>query len=474
MNITIKQLILIIIFSASLISYADDRNLVVNDITQLNPVTVKAIVAPQTLDELINIIKNSTGPISIGGGRYSQGGQISHPNSLHLDMRQFNQVISFNINKKEIKVQAGITWRELQEYIDPHNLSVKIMQTYANFTLGGSISVNAHGRYVGEGPIINSVKEITLVLANGELTHASRNENSDLFYAAIGGYGGIGVIAEVVLLLEDNTKIKRKDIIMDITQYEQYFLDNIRDDSTVVFSNAEIYLPQFNKVRSITWHETDDALTQPLKLIPKDKNYYWEPKIIGWIANHSSGHSVRRHVIEPLIYAKSPVVWRNYEASYDVRRLEPKSRTKTTYGLREYFVPVNQFESFIEKMQSILKEQKVKVINISIRHSPADTESLLSWAPTEVFSFVIYYCQGTRQLDIDAVGNWTRALNDAAISLGGTYYLPYQIHETNEQFKTAYPRYKEYFRVKKQVDPDFRFINKLWETHYKPDLKPNH
>ena len=467
MKLLIKLFVAIFIVSTHLTALAEKGDLIVNDVTQLNPVTVKTIVTPHTLDELIKTVAESTGPISIGGGRYSQGGQTSHQNSLHLDMRQFNKVVSFDIDKKEIKVQAGITWRDIQEYIDPHHLSVKIMQTYTNFTVGGSLSVNAHGRYVGEGPIINSVKEITLVLANGELKHANRNENQDLFYAAIGGYGGIAVIAEAVLLLEDNTKIKRKDIIMDITKYKQYFLDNIRDDSTVVFSNAEIYLPGFNKVRSITWNVTDESLTQPLKLIPKNKNYYWEPKIIDWIANHSSGHSVRRSLIEPLIYAKSPVVWRNYEASYDVRRLEPKNRNKTTYGLREYFVPVSQFETFIEKIQLIIKEQKVNVINISIRHSPPDTESLLSWAPTEVFSFVIYYRQGTSQSDIDAVGHWTRALNDAAISLDGTYYLPYQIHETAEQFRAAYPRHKEYFLLKKRVDPYFRFINKLWETHYK-------
>jgi FAD/FMN-containing dehydrogenase len=467
MKLLIKLFAAIVIISTSLALIADDSVLIVNDITQLNPVKVKAAVAPKTLEELIKTIAESTGPISIGGGRYSQGGQTSYPNSLHLDMRQFNKVLSFDINKKEIKVQAGITWRDIQEYIDPHYLSVKIMQTYTNFTVGGSLSVNAHGRYVGEGPIINSVKEITLVLANGELKHASRNDNQDLFYAAIGGYGGIGVIAEVVLLLEGNAKIKRKDIILDITNYKQYFLNNIRDDSTAIFSNAEIYLPGFNKVRSITWHLTDEPLTQPLKLIPKNKSYYWESKIIGWIANHSSGHSVRRNLIEPLIYAKSPVVWRNYEASYDVRRLEPKNRNKTTYGLREYFIPINQFETFIEKMQLIIKEQQVNIINISIRHSPADTESLLSWAPKEVFSFVIYYSQGTSQSDIATVGNWTRELNDAAISLNGTYYLPYQIHETTEQFKTAYPRYKEYFLLKKRVDPDFRFINALWETHYK-------
>src|SRR6187402_287128 len=110
----------------------------INNVTQLNPVRVARVIAPTTTEEIIAAISQTTGPISIGGGRYSQGGQAAYPNSLHIDMRQFKQVLAFNKDKKQITVQAGIRWRDIQDYIDPHNLSLKIMQTYANFTVGGS------------------------------------------------------------------------------------------------------------------------------------------------------------------------------------------------------------------------------------------------------------------------------------------------------------------------------------------------
>jgi FAD/FMN-containing dehydrogenase len=84
------------------------------------------------------------------------------------------------------------------------------MQTYANFTVGGSLSVNAHGRYMGEGPLAHSVESLRLILADGNLVEASPTQNPELFYAAIGGYGGIGVIAEATLLLADNIKIERR------------------------------------------------------------------------------------------------------------------------------------------------------------------------------------------------------------------------------------------------------------------------
>jgi hypothetical protein len=59
---------------------------------------------------------------------------------------------------------------------------------------------------------------------------------------------------------------------------------------------------------------------------------------------------------------------------------------------------------------------------------------------------------------------------DAATALGGGYYLPYQVFETPEQFKAAYPRSEEYFALKARVDPDNRFRNRLWQQLYPPNV----
>ena len=111
-----------------------------------------------------------------------------------LDMRDFDEVLGFSAERREIRVQTGISWREILEYIDPYDLSPQIMQSYANFTVGGALSVNAHGRYVGQGPLVLGVRSLRLVLADGQVVDASPTHNAELFYGAIGGYGGLGVI----------------------------------------------------------------------------------------------------------------------------------------------------------------------------------------------------------------------------------------------------------------------------------------
>ncbi|MDH3933261.1 MAG: FAD-binding protein, partial [Chromatiales bacterium] len=229
---------------------------VVNDITELNPVPMGRVATPRSVEDIVAAIKSSSGPISIGGGRFSMGGQTAIDNGLQLDMREFDEVVAFDAGKREITVQSGISWRELQEYIDPHDLSVKIMQTYANFSVGGSLSVNVHGRYIGYGPIISSVKSVQLVLADGSVVTASREENPELFFAAIGGYGGIGVIADVTLGLAVNQKVGRQTRTMPVTEYGEHFAANIRDNKQVIFHNADMYPPAFEVVRAVSWYVT--------------------------------------------------------------------------------------------------------------------------------------------------------------------------------------------------------------------------
>jgi FAD/FMN-containing dehydrogenase len=443
---------------------------IVNDVTRLNPVPVWAVVTPRSTQEVCEALQRSDGPVSIGGGRFSMGGQVASPMSLHLDMRQMNQVVAFSPADKTIRVQAGIRWRDVQRFVDPHGLAVKIMQTYADFTVGGSLGVNCHGRYMGQGPLILSVREIRLVLADGSVVDASPARNAELYYGAIGGYGALGVIVEAELDLADNTRVQRLNRKMAADEYIAHFKSKIRGDRGAVFHNADLYPPHFTRVRSVTWVETDQPLTEPRRLHEVGRSYPLHRYFIWAVTETPLGKWRREYIIDPLVFRRKIVHWRNFEASYDVAELEPASRDRTTYVLQEYFCPVERFEAFVPKMAEILQRHRVNALNVSVRHARSDPGSLLAWARGETFAFVLYHKQRTRDNAKNRVAVWTRELIDAAISVGGTYYLPYQPHATPDQFHAGYPRAQELFALKRRVDPEFRFRNVLWDRYYAPTL----
>lgn len=441
---------------------------VISDVSRLNPVQVDEVYVPGSVDQLKAVVQMSDKPISIGGGRFSMGGQTAQPETLHIDLRGMNRILELDPVLQTVRVQGGTRWKDIQRVANDHGLAVRVMQTYSNFTVGGSLSVNCHGRYVGLGPVILSVRSIQIMLHNGELVSASPAENSDIFYGAVGGYGALGIIVEATLDLANNSRIERLSRKMTLDDYPDFFKQNVRNDEKVIFHNADMVPPDFDKVRAVSWKETDKPVNR--KSRKEGRSLYLAEKYMLWaITETKLGHFRREYIYETLLYLRPKVIWRNDEADYDVAELEPLSRKRSTYILQEYFVPVSHVIEFSGLMTEILQRFNVQVVNVSIRHAHPDPGSLLAWAQSEVFALVLYYKQGTDRADRQAVAVWTRELIDAVLSCKGTYYLPYQPHGRVDQFYTAYPRAKELFALKQRLDPNYRFRNSLWTKYYREE-----
>jgi len=444
---------------------------VVNDITTLNPIRVGKVVRPESEQQIIDAILATDGPISIGGGRYSMGGQSAYPGSLHFDMRSFNRILELDTERKRIRVQSGVTWRQIQEHIDPHDLSVKVMQDFNNFTVGGSLSVNAHGRFNEEGPIIGTVRSIRIILADGKVYEASRENNPALFYAAIGGYGGIGVITEVELDLTDNIKLEREVKRLQFYEFPAEFLSQVLDNDQVVLHQGILYPPNYEVILDVLWKKTDKPLTITDRLQRPVERKWWSRPLVDWLSTSDLLKLLRRVLVDPWIYDQPEVVWRNYETSADLMSKGFATSINKTLAMREYFIPVDKFEIFVLKMRDVFMRHKVPILSVTIRFSRKDAESLLAWAKTDVFSLIVIYQQGKDEASLERVRSWSAELVRAAIESGGSYYLPFQIQHSVEQFRQAYPRWAEFMQLKQLADPQHRFTNMLWEKNF-PELKP--
>ncbi|TXH77953.1 MAG: FAD-binding oxidoreductase [Lysobacteraceae bacterium] len=437
----------------------------VTDVARIDATQVAGVLRPQSTAEIVEALRRDPGPVSIGGARYSMGGQIAAPGSLHLDMRGMRQVLNFDPAARRVRVQAGMTWRALQSLIDPHDLSVAIMQSYSNFSIGGSVSVNCHGRYVGKGPLINSLIALRMVKADGEAIELSRVSHPELFAAVVGGYGGLGVVTEVELALDANERIAREAEFVALADYPEWFREHVLDRGDAVLHNADLAPPEYDRPLAITWRRTDAPATLAERLIPVDRDYGREQSLIWAASELPYGEQVRERKLTRRQLQERPVVWRNREASLDADSLEPRTRRFSTYLLQEYFVPIEHFHAFVARLRRVLTDHEVNALNVSIRHSPADTRTLLSWAKREVFSFVLYYKQRSSRRADEASSRWTRLLVDAALEHDGRYYLPYRLHATPGQFARAYPEAAAFAALKTTTDPRNRFRNRLWERY---------
>src|SRR4026208_977110 len=180
----------------------------VNDVhSQLNRTRVRELLRPRKRDELAEIVRSASRkglPISVSGCRHSMGGQQFATDSICIDTRSLERVISFDQERGLIEAEAGTQWPKLiRTYRDAQGNSAKQWgiaqkQTGADtFTLGGSLSSNVHGRGLAMKPLISNVESFTLINADGKSIRCSRDENNELFRLTIGGYGLFGLVDTV-------------------------------------------------------------------------------------------------------------------------------------------------------------------------------------------------------------------------------------------------------------------------------------
>lgn len=434
------------------------------DISGIDETRVGRVLKPASVAAVVAALRRNPGAVSIGGARCSMGGQIAADGSLHLDMRGLNRLVWLDPARRRVRAQTGMSWRELQALIDPQGLAVSIMQSYSNFSIGGSLSVNCHGRYVGKGSLIHSLRALQLVDADGQVHELSRERDPQLFRAAVGGYGGLGVITEAEFDLSANHRIVRRAQRVALDEYPAWFAERVLADPASVLHNADLLPPRFDAPVAVTWTRCEEPLTVDERLIARNGDYRRDRKLIWSVSELPGGPWMREQYSEQLLRERE-VVWRNREASLDIASLEPSTRRYSTYLLQEYFVPVPAFAAFARAMARLLRDFEVHALNVSIRHAPADRQSLLTWSPTDVFSFVLYHKQRSGERADAVAGQWTRRLIDLALDHGGRHYLPYRLHATREQFLRGYPAAPGFAALKRQIDPRGRFRNRMWDKY---------
>jgi FAD/FMN-containing dehydrogenase len=437
----------------------------ISNASQTTLVQVWATVVPEKTSEVSDAIRRSTGRLSVSSARYSPDTQFALEGALHIDMSRLNRVIRFEPMDAIIRVQAGIRWHELLRFIQPHGFAVKVMPQFANFSVGGSVASNAHGHYVGIGPLSSSIRSLGVILADGSAMEVDRSARPDLFAAVVGGFGGVAVVVEVELDLTENTRVMRKSLRMPAGQYVDYFKARIATDPGAIFHQADFYAPAFKRLRASTWVRSDERCTddQPLNLAGVDDPLR---KVFDWSRPTSWFGRLREElIVEPIRFARKVVHWRNFEASHDLVEFDARIHEDPSLELQEYVVSPAHATAFLGRLQEIVVRYKVPAVYLSIRHYGRCEVSYLSLAARDSFAFLL----AVRSKPIDALkadyAVWSRELVDAALEGEGSFNPAYQMHATAEQFSRAFGRRADLLLAKKKYDPDNRFGNGLWSRY---------
>jgi FAD/FMN-containing dehydrogenase len=458
------------------------RSILLNDVhSRLNPTQVASVAAPQSTDELAQLIRSagrSGEAISVSGGRHAMGGQQFAAGARHLDMSRMDDVLAFDRERGVVRVEAGIGWPKLMAYLKEQSAgpgpawAIIQKQTGADhLSIGGALSANAHGRGVRHRPMIQDVEAFTLVNAEGEVLTVSRTQHPELFRLAIGGYGMFGVIATVDLRLMPRVKLRRVVEVVPIQELTQRAQE--RFGAEALYGDyqykTDTSAPDFMRVGVLsTYHPVPPETPIPdgqKRLAPED----WDELLM--LAHVRKSEAFERYS-RFYLSTNGQVYWSDaHQMSYyndgyeDYLRRRMPGYTPGSLMITEVYVPRAQVLRFVEGMTEDARTHDVDVVYGTIRVIERDDESFLAWAKQDYACIIVNLRVRHTPEGIEKAASDFQRIIDRALALDGSYYLTYHRWARKDQVLQAYPQFPEFLRLKRQYDPEERFQSD-WYRHY--------
>ncbi len=445
--------------------HADDASrLSLTPVAEVWPLPSDPDTARQQLPDLLRRARETGRRVSVAGARHSMGGHTLYPDGLVIDMRPFRH-LNFDPKRNLLTVGAGAFWKDVIPYLDSHDRSIEVMQSDSAFSVGGSVSVNCHGWQFGRPPIASTVESFRLMRADGSVVRCSRSENAELFSLALGGYGLFGIILEVELRVVPNVRLRLESLQLPVADALNA-LDQARRGSSepaMVYARLNVSLDHlFEDLRVSAFYPElagDIPALTPLGKLGLRRTIFRGSvdsdygKKLRWFAETK---------VQPFVSPES--VSRNQLLSGTPDWYLNRSPHQTDI-LHEYFVPRSEVPRFLADARRIIRQHRGDLLNTTVRDVAADADTFLRYARQPVIAFVLFFNQARTPEGESRMQAMTRELIDAALAVDGCYYLPYRLHATPEQFHRAYPQAREFFRRKRQYDPEELFQNQFYARY---------
>ncbi|SDY56698.1 FAD/FMN-containing dehydrogenase [Lysobacter sp. yr284] len=447
-----------------------------NDVhARLNP-TQAQVLRPPSVEAACAAVRacaRAGQPLIAAGARHAMGGQQFLSGGRVLDTSALCGVLGFDDARGLLTVQAGIRWPALLAWLasSPDNRggwTIRQKQTGADeFSLGGALASNIHGRGLSYAPFVEDVEALTLIDAQGELVEASRRQRPELFALVAGGYGLFGVVVALTLRLTPRQVLRREVALARVGELSAAFADAIAQgcsygdfqfaidpasDDFLDLGVLSCYRPAADAVASAPRHLHADDFARLLLLAHHQPTRAFREYAEFYLATHGQHYASDAQ--------QTGVYLDGYHAAVDRSLGHCGSEM-----ISELYVPRAALAGFMARAAHSLRRHRAQPIYGTVRLIERDPTSVLAWAREDwacvIFNLHVRHDAG----GIDDAAQAFRALIDDALWFGGSFYLTYHRWATRAQLEAAHPRLREFLRAKREFDPQQRWQSDWYRHH---------
>ncbi len=400
--------------------------------------------APQSVDELAAKIASQPGPIRAVGAGHSFMPLVPTNGTL-ITLDGLSGVVSHDAIQQTALVNAGTRLGDLGPALAAIGQEMPNLPDINKQSLAGGLATATHGTGRAFKALHGEVRSLQIITAQGQVLDCDAHRNSNLFHAARVGLGAFGIVTQVELQNRPLQRVLKQTYVIPTEAAIAQWPTLIKQHR-----NVEFYAVPFTGLAAIITADETELPAKP-RGPDQDTETLMDLKRLRDLFGFSS--TVRRRVAQAMMKDLPP------EEAIDEGWKLLSNERPVRFNEMEYHFPLeNQLAALREVLAAIEAHRPDVFFPIEVRVIDQDDAWLspFNWGVSGSIAVHAYY-QDDYQFLFDLIEPIFR-------KHGGRPHWGKLNSLRAADFAALYPRWRDAMAVRKQIDPQGRFLNDYLKT----------
>jgi FAD-linked oxidoreductase len=398
-----------------------------------------ARLAPASVAELQELIAGATGTVRPVGAGHSFSPLIPTDDTI-VSLSRLSGLVSHDPRSLQATLWAGSRLGEIGEALEGVGQALVNMPDIDEQALAGCLATATHGTGAGIGCMSTFIESLQLVDARGDIINCSRQQHPEIFEAARVSLGTLGVVTQVGLQNMAPYQLRRETVWREFDE-----ILAIAEELADQHRNFEFYIIPFSGMGFTDVHDLSDEPVGSTEKIDGNEGVRdlklardwleWSPRLRELVLG-----SYMKTLSDEVTVENS---WKNYASERNVR-----------FNEMEYHLPREHGLQALREVRTALESQHPEVFfPIEVRFVKADDIWLSPFYQRDTLSIAVH-----RYFEED-FQPYFRTIEPIFRKYHGRPHWGKLNTLQRQDFRRLYPRWDDFESVRREVDPQGKFLN---------------